>query len=71
MIETSLRRLALRRKLNQLLMLVPSRCNPPAGYPALEPEGLQNTGNHKETGTPNLTTLLTELVLLISQIIPH
>lgn len=65
-------RLALRgtaRKQNQSLMLVSSRCDSPTDLPASEAEDIPDSRS-QETGPPSLRTLPTELVLLISELLP-
>lgn len=70
MVWTWLSRLALRRKQNQSLMLVSSRCDSPTVRPASEAEGIPDSRKSQETAPQSLRTLPTELVLLISEFLP-
>lgn len=86
MVWTCLSCLAFRRKQNQSLMLVSSRRDSPTVRPASEAEEMpdsresQQVGplslttldsrESQETGPPSLATLPTELVLLISELLP-
>lgn len=67
-----LSRLILRRtvrKQNQSMMLSPSRCDSPTIRPASEAEVIVDSGQSQEAGPPSLSTLPTELVLLISELL--
>lgn len=73
MVWTWLSRLALRgtaRKQNRSLMLVSSRCDSPTDRPASEAEDIPDSRKPQETGPPSLRTLPTELILLISELLP-
>lgn len=67
-----LSRLALRRNQNQSSMLVSSRCDSPTAYVRLASEAgdILDSRKSQDTGPPSLITLPTELVLLISELLP-
>lgn len=70
MVWAWLSRLALRRKHNQSLMLVSSRHNLPTVRLVSEAEDIPDSRKSQETRPPSLRTLPTELVLLISELLP-